>query len=308
MNEINPEVFIGKDSGFISYRSHALSLSLNVGFHQNLDGCESDPRLVGGIPFWINYSTNSLIPPPPYTHGSTTSGSKKIPFSTSIGSILDNIYKLRKNIPISSGFLPYLIKNNSIYVFQGASEWESHKLNTVFKVEMKGPLWKFNMNRWNIIKNANKIVLNAWIKTNNRITYENIFNKTNIINNRKILIDTNNVYIEDSFIDIPDKKFKVIPFTIRTYDNVEYIEEDSYVIFKNSFNSNVIVVSKMKGEELIRASRLNSSAGHVRLWKFNNNNNLRNLKRLISIGDRDFLKKVDRQFFVDNIYRFKSMT
>ncbi len=261
-----PRIFIGKDSGFVSFKSQKLSLAFNLYGHQDLENDVVDPRLIGGVPFWMCFGDRSIIPAPPYFHGYSVSGPSKIPFGVRIGKVVDTFIKWGKNKLHSSGFLSYLIKGNNEYIFQGFEEYEVDEKGDILSINGSGYLWNQKNGLMQIIINSFSAIIP---KIKHKKNYS-LINKSDLRITKKIEVTNELLYIEDDYSQNDLKNYHVIPFTFRSFSNVELKYMNHYVIFESLDKRFSVAVSLIENEKVHLKEKLYSSTGEVILWEFIN--------------------------------------
>ncbi len=263
----NNEVFVGKKSGFISFKSNKLSLALNIYGHQQLywDDDIIDPRLVGSIPFWMCYNTKSLIPAIPYSHGFFASIPRKIPFSGRICRLIDSIYRWKVNLSYTPGFLSYVKYGNSLLINQGFSQSKVNNLNNGIIIKGSCPLWE-------IPKFSIKVLIRFLSKFksifNIPIENESLIKKSGIDISKTIFISDEVLYIRECYNQTNLNGLCLIPFTFRTFADVKIKYLKDFVCFISENNGTFIAVSIFKDELLRKKNELYSSTGKVIIWEF----------------------------------------
>ena len=283
-NEKYPKVFIGQNSGFVTYKTKFLSMGMNVIGHQKKTVEYVDPRLTGGVPLWLCYSSEDILPTIPFTDGLTTGRLSKLPLGVTMGDFANNVMRWSRNPPFSAGFLPYLENREFFLVFLGASEWgiSDWKANGI-NISMLGPLWFVSAREWDIIVFTIRELWKKWLKNPPKSKSSKVFRKSSYLMQRNVLIDRNAVYFRDRIFELNLARFDFVPFSLRTYGSTIVETKEKYFLFEDIDRSLTILVSREKDEYVELKTELGSSKGPIRLWNINCNTGSRlNSKRIIS--------------------------
>ncbi len=265
------KVFVSKESGFVTYKSDKIAMCLNYKGHQILKKSMLDPRLIGCVPIWISYKDKPLIPAPPYTHGFTISGPNSIPFSKTLGAIYDFNYKWYRNLAYSAGFLSYLTKKNNLSILQGAEKIKHQIVDNKLILNFYCPIWKINMEWYLVFIMSSIAYLRKRLNKSNSIS---LITKTPYYCSRSMIIDRKFIYIKDKYIGL-DNNLRFIPFTFRTFDDVQIETHGMFFKILNT-NGTSFIITKSPNENIRLKKNLFSSTGRVKLWEIKNkrrNNN-----------------------------------
>jgi hypothetical protein len=311
----NKKVFVGGESGFVSYKSCGLSLAMNILGHQQVYWNDDtiDPRLIGSIPIWMCYNNKSLLPATPYSHGYFVSIPKKFPFGGRIKRLIDSIYRWKANRPYISGFLSYIKKRKSILICQGFSQNNISNLDDFLIIEGFCPLWE--------IQSFSAKVLSRFFKkfisyTHNSTTRNSLIEKSDINISKTIVISNELLYIRECYHGNNLCGLNIISFTFRTFEDVHIRYIEDFVCFISEINGTYIAVSMNKEETLTQKHKLSSSTGKVIIWEIRKRCNKIQEKTILSriiIGNDDineiskiknssqYLEKVKRIKFKNNV-------
>jgi hypothetical protein len=258
-------ISIGKDSGFISYKSDELSICLNYKGHQALNKSMLDPRLSGCVPIWLSYQNKPLIPAPPYTHGFTISGPNTIPLGKLLGEIYDFNYKWFRNMAYSNGYLSYLKSKRSLYILQGSDTINYQIADNKLILNFHCPIWKISLNPYLVLLESSRAYLRKRIKKPNSI---NLISKTPFFATRSMIIEQNAIYFKDDY-NIPYKNLSYIPFNIRTFNDAKIESHDKFFKILNTNGSNFLI-NRYSSDNIKLKKELYSSTGKSNLWEIKN--------------------------------------
>lgn len=263
-----PKVFIGQNSGFVTYKTEFLSMGMNVIGHQKKIVEYIDPRLTGGAPFWMCYGSEDILPAIPYTYGSMTSKpSSKFPLGITLRGFMNDMIQWHRNLPFSAGFLPYLKDKNSIRIFLGACKWKACKWReNDLKINMLGPLWLVSRKSSDIACFSAQRLLKAWFNRPLQSNFPKLFKRTDVYMCRSVLLSRDYIHFRDSISEYNSKKFDFVPFSLRTYDATTVESNNEYFILKNCAKKYVMIVSRNEGEIIELRAKIGSSKGVVCLW------------------------------------------
>jgi hypothetical protein len=299
---IEYNVFYGKYSGFFVFRSKGISLAMNLLGHQGYYWAINvlEPRLIGGVPFWLTYKKKSLIPSIPYNHGLASSGPKTIPHGIKISRFLNSLKKWRTNKPYYAGFLSYLEKRNEHYISQGFNSNYIKETESGIYISGKANLFIIKKYSLNVIVYFFKDLISLIFK--HPMNKKNIVKKTNIIIKKKIYINNEMMYINDLYPK-DMKNYKLISFTLRTFDNVNKAFFGDFICFISRENNTYIAVSINKNEKIIKPEKAYSSTGKCKIWKIVDPTSLfyrSNNERVLLFGDNinDVYKLKPKEYYL----------
>lgn len=304
-------VFVGSESGFISFKSKKLSLALNMFGHQQIywDNNIVDPRLVGCVPFWMCFNKKSLIPAIPYSHGFGVSIPRKLPLSGRIYRLIDSIYRWKVNLPYTPGFLSYIKRGRSILIFQGFSQNKISNFEKGVLIKGSGPLWEIPLLSPKVLIRFLSEFKSIFIRD---YKTKSLIKKSGIEISKTIIFSEEFLFIKECYHHNSLNGAYLTPFTFRTFADVKIKHLRDFVCFISEHNGTFIAVSKGKDETVRKIKDLYSSTGEVMIWEFKKKENkIREkitLSRIIIGGDD--VSKVneikDINMYQEKINRIKS--
>lgn len=298
-NILVKKIFIGKNSGFISYRSSKLAMSLNV-FGNQSEEKDFDLRLSGGSPFWLSYNGIELLPSFPNYTARITSAGTKIPLASTIGYVYDTVRSRKVYSPNNLGFLPYLRRGNSIFCFSNTTRFEYEKPNPDnLIISFEGRLKKFRAGFIEVLFKSIKWALFSWFSPNRSRDRQYLISDTNIQFKRKMLIGEEFLYLNDRISETGESRYSHCPFTFRSKDDFNNCEEEEdFFKVTSSKSSLVICISRLENEQMILKRALSSSTGIANYWEIKNLEATTELEshRLIIVTENDGSALVKERF------------
>ncbi len=282
------KIFIGSESGFLSLKSNQISMGLNLLGHQESYWDENiiDPRLIGGVPFWMSFKDKSLIPAIPFSQGPAIVIPEKFPVIGRIYRFINSICRWKNNLPYNSGFLSFISNKKSILVFQGFSQSKvEHREKSIF-IEGYGPLWEFPVFSPKVIFRYLSVFKTLFGFSFNNKT---LINKSEIDIRKKIFLSQDFMSIEEIYDNEKLMGTTLVPFTIRTFSNTRIKYLKNFVCFISLDKGNFIAVSIYEDEVVHKMKELYSSTGKTTIWQFKKKNDKVEKKtiltRIITGGD-----------------------
>ena len=281
------KIFYGNESGFLSFKSKRLSFAMNIYGHQAFywDNNITDPRLTGAVPFWMTFKSNSSIPAIPFSHGPVVVLPSKTPLLGRIYRFINSVYSWKNNFPYNAGFLSFLIGKDDILIFQGYEKHEVYRLDDYCIIKGSGELIKFPLFSF-------KVIINFIIKFKTifrlKDSSKSLIKSTGKYLDKEIHLSKDYIFIEDKYHLKNPRNRELVPFTIRTYTNVDIKFINEFVCFISP-NNTYLAVSITKDEILKKEKDLFSSTGDVTVWKIINKSlvhyNKSKVRRVVTGGD-----------------------
>ena len=243
-------------------------MSLNV-FGNQSEEKDFDLRLCGGSPFWLSYMGIELLPSfPSYTPKITSAGTK-IPLASTIGYVYDSVRSRDVYSPNNLGFLPYLMRNNSIFCFSNTTSFHYVKPNPHnLIIDFEGKLKKFNIGFVNVLFKSMRWVFFLRFYQKKALNRQYLISNTNIRFSRKMLIDDEFIYFNDRISEIGKSIHFYCPFTLRSKEDFNNCEEGEGFFKITSSKSNLaICITRLSNEQMVFKRTLPSSTGLANYWE-----------------------------------------
>ena len=228
---------------------------------------------------------------------------------TTIRTFFDKIHRYQNNLPYSPGFLPYCEDKDYVYIFQKAEQWSGivDQENNLI-VKMAGPLWKFNKRTLYIIVHALNEVRKAWMpRYKKSIINTQLVEKSSFEMTRQLLINERGLYIKDTISGGDNQFIHTIPFTFRTYGNVDVNNSGAMFTIYNPSTDTSVLISKKSTEKIFKKNECLSSTGVVKIWKLSSPSDQRRTttERLISV--KPILGKPEASKFKELLLYFRNL-
>ena len=228
---------------------------------------------------------------------------------TTIRSLFDKIHRYKNNLPYSPGFLPYYEDNSYIYIFQRAERWNAmvDQENNLI-VNMTGPLWKFEKRMLFIVIQALKEVIKAWTSQYKKSVLNNLLVKKSFFEmNRLLIVNNLGLYIKDTISGKSNHFTHSIPFTFRSFGNVNVRNSGDMSTISNTNIDFSILISKESNEKMLTKKKCLSSTGIVKILELFSTLNQRSttMERLISV--KSPTEKLDDSQFRQLMFYFRNL-
>lgn len=206
---------------------------------------------------------------------------------TTIRSFFDKIHRYKNNLPYYPGFLPYFEDKDYIYIFQRAEQWNAtvDRENNLI-INMTGPLWQFEKRTPYIVVQALNEVIKAWIpRYKKRGINVQLVEKSSFEMTRQLIINKRGLYFRDTISGKDNNFTHTIPFTFRTFGNVDIINSGEMFTIYNPSIASTVFISKESSEKILMKKKCLSSTGVVNIWELSSPPDRRRttMERLISI-------------------------
>jgi hypothetical protein len=248
-------------------------MSLNV-FGNQSEEKDFDLRLCGGSPFWLSFTGIELLPSFPNYTPKITSAGTKIPLASTIGYVYDSVRSRNLYSPNNLGFLPYLMRNNSIFCFSNTTSFDYEQPNPHnLIINFEGKLKKFNVGFVNVLFKSIRWALFSKFYPKRALNRQYLISNTNIRFRRKMLIDDEFIYFNDRISEIGKSTHSYCPFTLRSKEDFNNCEEGERFFKITSSKSNLVIcITRLSNEQMVIKRTLPSSTGIAIYWEITRSN------------------------------------
>lgn len=248
------------ESGFFKFSGEKYSLVLNLKGHSKLYWKSNEPetRLVGGIPLWINYKGENLIPSIPFSHGRYTILPTTHKIKKQFWKAFNRFYTWRHYNPSYVGFNFFYDHGSKCSFMNG---YKSYSIDTEYEetsIEGTTEISSINLGVFHLLVKSFKEV---FLKSK-----EQYICNSKTEGKKKIVFKEKSIVFEEkqSLTNV-----KAVSFAIRTFTDVVVKEEGDAFVFYNDSDRIVFRVNKVQGD-VIQMKKKNSSTGKQKLWIIKN--------------------------------------
>ena len=248
------------ESGFFKFSGENYSLVMNVKGHSKLYWKSNEPetRLVGGIPLWINYKGENLIPSIPFSYGRHTILPTTNTVKKQFWKALNRFYTWRHYNPSYVGFNFFYNQGSKCSFMNGYTSYNIDTKNKETSIEGTTRISNMNLGVFYLLMNSFKEV---FLKSK-----EQYICNSKTEGEKKIVFKENSIIFEEkqSLTNV-----KAINFAIRTFVDVLVKEEGDTFVFFGDNHKVLFRVNKVQGD-VIQVKKKYSSTGKQKLWIIKN--------------------------------------